>query len=230
MHITYISIFPDVYTSFLETSLIHKAREKNIITYTLLDPRNFCEDKHHQIDDEIYGWWAGMLMKAKPVIDAVEKVVKDNNLSTNDTSRQVLFLSPSEKIFDQQLAQDLHTYKHIIFVCWRYEGIDYRFEEYMRKNYSHNFSKISAGKFITLGGEVPSMIMTEAIVRLIPGVIKEEESHLKESYSISDNMQNLEYPQYTRPEELLGMKVPDVLLSGHHAEIEKWKNNNTKKI
>ncbi|MEI7562344.1 MAG: hypothetical protein WCJ39_01090 [bacterium] len=128
-------------------------------------------------------------------------------------SFKIILLSPSKTIFKQKMAHDLAKVDHLIFVCTRYEGIDYRFEKYMKKQYGKAFEKVSLGQFITLGGEVPTMMMIEAITRLIPGVIKEEASRQEESYSIKEDMNNLEYPQYTHPDEVLGMKVPKVLLS-----------------
>lgn len=228
MKISFITIFPEVYKSFLDTSLIKKATEKNILTFDIINPRDFCEDKHKQIDDVIYGWGAGMLMKAKPIIDSIESIgIRDWGLRT---SRKIIFLSPSKEIFNQQIAYEYSKLDHIIFVSWRYEWIDYRFEQYMQKNYPDNFVKLSVWQFVTLWWELPSMVVTEAITRLIPGVIKEEDSHMIESYDPAQNMQNLEYPQYTRPEELEWMKVPDVLLSWHHKEIEKWRNDNQLRI
>lgn len=232
MHITFISIFPEVYTSFLETSLIKKSQEKNILQFDFVNPRDFCEDKHQQVDDEIYGGGAWMLLKAKPVIDAIQSVVAKHHLVSlsNDTwtpTWKIFFLSPSPTVFNQQLAYQYAKLDHIIFVSGRYEGIDHRFEQYMQKKYAHNFSKISLGQFVTLGWELPSMVMTESIVRLIPWVIKEESSHLLESYDPNQQMQNIEYPQYTRPEQLSfdegTYAVPEVLLSGNHAEIAKWR-------
>lgn len=227
MKITYISIFPEIFKSFLATSLIAKAQEKKILSFECINPRNFCKDKHKQVDDEIYGWWTGLLTKAQPLIDAVESVIKTNKLSKRCKRRRIVFLSPSKDIFCQKDAHIFAKMKHIIFVCARYEGIDYRFEQYMTDNYPNYFTKISIGKFITLGGEIPAMTMTESIVRLIPNVIKEENSRKDESYSIEKNMNNLEYPQYTRPETVQWYKVPEILLSGHTKKIEEWKKNNT---
>jgi tRNA (guanine37-N1)-methyltransferase len=139
-------------------------------------------------------------MKAQPLIDAVESILKTNKLNKRSKKWKIIFLSPSKDVFCQKHAHELSTIKHIIFVCARYEGIDFRFEQYMIDNYPNHFVKISLGKFITLGGEVPAMTMTEAIVRLIPNVIKEENSRKDESYNMEKNMNNLEYPQYTRPE------------------------------
>ena len=232
MHITFLTIFPEVYTSFLETSLIKKAQEKNILSFDLINPRDFCDDKHQQVDDEIYGGGAWMLLKAKPVIDALENVIVKNNLvpvpnSDGIPAWKIFFLSPSQNVFNQQLAYEYAKLDHIIFVSGRYEGIDNRFEQYMQKKYAHNFCKISLGQFVTLGWELPSMVMAEAITRLIPWVIKEESSHLLESYDPNQSMKNIEHPQYTRPEQLSFdddiYTVPEVLLSGNHAEIAKWR-------
>jgi tRNA (guanine37-N1)-methyltransferase len=234
MQITYISIFPDIYTSFLATSLIQKAQTKWIIYFDIIDPREFCDDAQHQIDDEIYGGGAGMLMKAQPMIDAVRMAIQQHvfawaSLDTNPQTEltwTVLMMAPSQTIFNQRLAYDLATYDVVIIVNGRYEGIDHRFEQYMWKHYPEHFQKISMGAYITLWGEAPSMAMTEAIVRLIPGVIKEEASHRIESYDPEHGMHNIEYPQYTRPEIVEGMWIPPVLLSGHHANIQAWRDEN----
>ena len=241
MYISFISIFPDIYTSFLEASLIKKAQEKGILHFELLNPREFCDDKHQQIDDEIYWGGAGMLMKAKPLIDAVESVIAKYNLQEQSKNSvqptvewKIIFLSPSQKLFHQTIAYKYSSLDHIIFIAGRYEWIDHRFEEYMQQKYVKHFEKISIGQVVTLGGEVPSMLMTEAIVRLIPWVIKEEQSHLIESYNPDQNMHNIEYPQYTRPEQLVfgedSFSVPSVLLNWNHAEIAKWREDNTQKI
>jgi tRNA (guanine37-N1)-methyltransferase len=224
MYIHIVSIFPDIFKSFLETSLIKKAQEKGILTFSLINPRNFCPDKHQTVDDTICGWGAGLLMKAKPAIDAVESIIKN----IKHKKFKIVLPSPSKEEFNQKMAHSLSEEKNIIFICTRYEGIDYRFEQYMNKKYPKHFQKISLWHFITLGGETPAMVMIEAISRLIPWVIKEEVSRQDESYSVKHNMNNLEYPQYTKPEEVYGMKVPKVLLSGHHGEIQKRRETKTK--
>lgn len=230
MHFHIVTLFPEIYESFLKTSLMNKAIEKNLISFSFTNPRAFCLDKHQQVDDEIYGGGAGMLMKAKPVIESVEQIISENSLAVGD-NRKIIFLSPSEKIFNQEISYDYaKELTNIIFVCGRYEGIDYRFEQYMTEKYAAHYEKLSLGKFVTLGWELPSMVAIESIARLIPWVIKEEESHIIESYDPSQSMNNLEFPQYTRPEEIFGYKVPEVLLSGHHAEIEKRRKEQTKNI
>jgi len=245
MHISIVSIFPDIFKSFIETSLIKKAQEKKILSFDFVNPRIFCPGKHQQVDDTIYGWGAGLLMKAKPAIDAVEFILssfakggarraedlKNKKKSKIQNSKfKIILLSPSKEVFTQKIAHTLSKSENIIFVCTRYEGIDYRFEQYMKKKYPKQFSKISIWQYITLGGETPAMIMIEAITRLIPWVIKEEASWQDESYSVKQNMNNLEYPQYTKPEDVLGMKVPKLLLSGHHANIKTRRAKNTKSL
>lgn len=228
MKITYISIFPEIFENFLSTSLIHKSQEKNILSFSTVNPRDFCPDKHKQVDDEIYGWGTWMLMKAQPLIDAVQYTIKKNRLKVWwKKTFAIIFMSPSKEIFNQEKAHELVKYDHLILVCARYEGVDYRFEQYMYDTYPKNFFKISLGKFITLGGETPAMILTESVIRLIPGVIKEENSWKDDSYNPDIDMNNLEYPQYTRPEIVEWYQVPDVLLSGHLKKIDERKTDNT---
>ena len=226
MNIHIVSIFPDIFKSFVETSLIKKAQEKKILKFSFVNPRTFCPDRHQTVDDSIYGWGAGLLMKAKPAIDAVESIIK--KLKIENWKLKIILPSPSKDTFTQKTAHNLSTIKDIIFVCTRYEGIDYRFEQYMKKKYKKHFQKISLWQFITLGGEIPAMTMIEAISRLIPWVIKEESSRQDESYNITKNMNNLEYPQYTKPEVVLWMKVPKILLSGHHKNINERRSKKTK--
>ena len=224
MKIFFISIFPEIFSSFLEVSLIKKAIDKKILEFEMVNPRQFCHDKHQKIDDEIYGWWAWMLMMAKPIIDSVESVI-----SKIKWDFQIIFPSPSTKIWNQKDSHFYSKCENIIFVCGRYEWIDYRFEQYFQQKYPKNFTKISLWKFVTLGWELPTMTMVESIVRLIPWVIQDEISWQDESYQISQDMENLEYPQYTRPQEVEWFQVPDVLLNWNHKEICKWREENSNK-
>ena len=228
MNIYIVSIFPEIFSSFVSTSLIKKAQEKKILKFNFVNPRDFCKDKHKQVDDTIYWWWAGMLLKAKPMIDAVEKII--SKLPIKTSKFQIIFPSPSTEIFTQKTSHKLSKIHNLIFVCWRYEGIDYRFTQYMKKKYKTKFQKISLWSFITLWWELPTMTMIESITRLIPWVIKESESRENESYSIDQNMQNLEHPQYTRPEEVLKMKVPEILLSWHSKKINERKDKNSQTV
>ena len=224
MHIHIISLFPEIFNSFFETSLLKKAQEKWILKINIINPRNFCNDKHQQIDDEIYWWWAWMLIKAEPIIDAVESVIKDYNLTKSDF--KIIFPSPAKEIFNQKHSYTFSKQEHLIFVCWRYEWIDYRRELYMKKHYPQQFTKISLWQFILLWWEIASMTMIESISRLIPWVIKEAESRQNESYNLIQNMNNLEEPNYTRPENVKWFSVPEILLHWNSEEIQQRRNNN----
>ena len=227
MQIHLISIFPEIFDSFTSTSLIKRAIQKKIIKFHTINPRIFCVDKHKQIDDQIYWWWQWLLMKAKPMIQAVNKII--NRIKRQKSPDfKIIFPSPSTKIFDQKTAEKLSKTSHLIFICGRYEGIDYRFEKYMLDKYPDNFQKISVWKFITLGWEIPSMAMIESITRVLPWVIKEEQSRKDESYNPQLNMDNLEYPQYTRPDRVYWYSVPETLLTWHHKNIQERKIKNTK--
>ena len=228
MHINIVSLFPELFNSFFSTSLLQKAQEKWILNIHFCNPRQFCKDKHQQIDDEIYWWWAWMLIKAEPIIDAVESIIKENNLKNSDF--KIIFPSPAEEVFTQKNAYTFSKQEDLIFVCWRYEWIDYRRELYMQKHYPEQFEKISLWQFILLWWEVATMTMIESITRLIPWVIKESESWQNESYSLKENMRNLEEPNYTRPEVVKWLKVPDILLNWNSEEINKWRKDNSKNL
>lgn len=217
-----LSLFPEMFDSFLRTSLISKAREKWLIDFVFVNPRNFCTDKQRQVDDEIYGWWTGLLMKAQPIIDAVKFVMQ----SVDPASCAVVMPEPSEHYFVQHDAhQWTEKYTDIILICGRYEGIDHRVELRCGQVFWQDFYKVSLGQFVTLGGEVPSMIIIEATARLLPWVINDEMSRQDESYRPEQWGSNIEYPQYTRPEIVEWMRVPEILLSGHHKKIEERKKS-----
>ncbi|MEF2176067.1 MAG: tRNA (guanosine(37)-N1)-methyltransferase TrmD [Candidatus Absconditabacteria bacterium] len=220
----FVSIFPEIFNGFISTSIIAKSIEKGVLKIDFVNPRDFSERKHRQVDDLIYGGGDGMLLMAKPFIDAVDSVVKD----LQDFA--VIYLSPSDKFFTQQLAWSYSKVNTLVFVCGRYEGIDYRFEKYMEDKYGAKYSKISIGKYVLLGGEVASMVLAESIGRLVPGVVKELGSLENDSYNIDKNMKNIEFPQFTRPEEVYGMRVPTDLLSGSHKLINDWREKNEKSI
>ena len=166
MYFHILTLFPEVFTSFLSASLIKKAQEKNILQCSVHDMRDFCKDRYNQVDDQVYGGGDGMLIKAQPVIDGVNAIIQQYDLKKSDFA--ILFPSPAQEIFTQKIAYGLSKKEHIIFICGRYEGIDTRAEYYFQKQYPEQFRKISLGQFIVLGGEVPSMIMIEAIGRLVP--------------------------------------------------------------
>ena len=228
MHIHIISLFPELFDSFFSTSLLKKAQEKWILNIDFCNPRKFCTDKHQQIDDEIYWGWSWMLIKAEPIIDAVEYIIKENNLKNSDF--KIIFPSPAKEIFTQKNAYTFSKQEQLIFVCGRYEWIDYRRELYMQKHYPDQFEKISLWQFILLWWEVATMTMIESISRLIPWVIKESESWQHESYNLKDNMQNLEEPNYTRPETVKWFTVPEILLNWNSEEIAQRRKNNSKNL
>ncbi len=224
--------------------------------FETINPRHFCDDKHRIVDDEIYGWGHGLLMKAPPIITAVRHWVEKHKLdklrhpeglegsclqtrcfdsaSLHSTWRKSKFLiiipHPSQDVFNQSHAHTWSEYSHLLFICGRYEGIDERVWLWLQKNFPDHVVRVSLGQFVTLGWELPAMTMTEAIVRLIPWVINTEMSWIEESYSIEQGMANLEYPQYTRPEVVEGMTVPEVLLSGHHKKIQERKKETWKTL
>ncbi len=208
MRIDAISIFPDFF-QVLDISLLGKAKAQDILTVKIHDLRVFTDDKHRTVDDTPFGGGAGMLMKAEPWGQALDKVV------TPDTI--VIFPSPAGELFNQATAKELTLAKHLVFACGRYEGIDQRVVDY-----AGSIAKvrlISLGDYVLNGGEVAAVAMIEAIARLIPGVIGNADSLTEESHSEG----LLEYPSYTKPANWRGMEVPEVLLSGNHAEIAKWR-------
>lgn len=207
MKITILSIFPEIFESFLSTSLIKKGIDSKILEVTLLNFRDFASLPHKKVDDTPYGGGAGMVMKPEPIVDAVEAIKKDRPVA------KVILLSPRGTPFTQSKAAELSKLSEIIFICGRYEGIDERVNELVVDE------TISLGDFVLMGGEVAAMAVAESVARLIPGLIGNDESTHTESFQSS----NLEAPQYTRPPEYRGLKVPDVLLSGDHKAISKWR-------
>lgn len=208
MKIDAISIFPD-YFSVLELSLLGKAQESGLIEFKAHDLRNWTTDKHKTVDDTPYGGGAGMVMKPEPWGEALDSVLTDDSV--------VVFTTPAGIPFTQGLAQELSKEKHLVFACGRYEGIDQRVVEYSKTK--AKVLEVSLGDYVLNGGEVAALAMIEAITRLIPGFMGNSESIVEESHS--DGL--LEYPSYTKPQVWRGLEVPEVLLSGHHAEIEKWR-------
>ncbi len=207
MRFDILTIFPDMFASPFEHSILKRARETGVIEINLVNIRDFAEDKHHMTDDYPYGGGSGMVMKPEPIVKGLRQI------ESKKGKGKVILLSPSGKRFDQETAKRLSAEEHIVLICGRYEGIDERVRERFIDE------EISVGDYILTGGEFPAMVIVDAVSRLIPGVLGCAESPEEESFSESI----LEYPQYTRPPEFEGMKVPDVLLSGNHAEIAKWR-------
>lgn len=204
MKINILTLFPDMFDIFSH-SIMGRAMENNILDIKAIDIRDYTLSKHKKVDDAPYGGGAGMVIAPQPVVDAL-KAVKENNKG------KVIFLGPRGKTFNQKLAGELVKEKELIFVCGHYEGIDERVYKYFDM-------EISLGDFVLTGGEMAAIPVIDSICRLIPGVLGKEESFQEESFYDG----TLEYPQYTRPVEFEGDRVPDVLISGHHENIRKWR-------
>lgn len=192
----------------LSASIIGRAQSKGLLSVEAINIRDFAENKHNRVDDYTYGGGAGMLMQAGPVYGAYQSVVEKAQ-----SKPRVIYLSPQGQTFSQSMAEEFAKEEELIFLCGHYEGIDERVLEEIVTDY------VSIGDYVLTGGELPAMVMIDAISRLIPGVLHNDASAEFESFQ--DNL--LEYPQYTRPEEWHGKKVPEILLSGHHANVEKWR-------
>jgi len=206
-----VTAFPDMVAAPLGASIVGRAQKSGVLKLGFTNPRDFTEDKHHTLDDRPYGGGPGMLMKAEPLYRAIKKLRKKNSV--------VILTSPRGQTFSQTLAKKLAKKKHLIFVCGHYEGIDERV-------YPEMDMEVSLGDFILTGGELAAAVMIDAITRLVPGTFKKEDVTVSESFEEG----LLEAPQYTRPEVWRGKKVPQVLLSGHHKEMEKWKREQSLKL
>ena len=204
-----MTLFPDMIDNGLNTSIIGRAIENGHITLNSYDIRKYTNDKHGHVDDYPYGGGAGMVMQAQPVYDCYMDIINQNNIK----KPRVIFMTPTGKTFNQSMSKELAQEEDLIFLCGHYEGIDERVIEMIVTD------NVSIGDYVLTGGELPAMVMIDSISRNIKGVLNNEMS--AETESFSNNL--LEYPQYTRPEEFMGKKVPPVLLSGHHKNIEKWR-------
>ncbi len=206
-----LTLFPDMIESGLHTSILGRALEKGLISLDTIDIRDYSMNRHRRVDDYPYGGGAGMVMAPGPVFRACEAALAQ----VPGGKGRVIYLTPQGKVFCQDMAREFAKEEHLIFLCGHYEGIDERVLNRVVTDY------VSIGDYVLTGGELPVMVMIDVISRLIPGVLGNESSADSESFENS----LLEYPQYTRPEEFMGEKVPEVLLSGHHANIERWRRN-----
>ena len=203
-----LTLFPDMIKNVLNESITGRAVKRNIIDINYINIRDFADNKHNSVDDEPYGGGGGMVMQPGPIYRAYQSVAK--NLTYKP---KVIYMSPQGKVFNQELAKELAKEEHLVFLCGHYEGVDERIIEEI-VDY-----EISIGDYVLTGGEIPAMVVIDSVSRLIPGVLSSSDSYTNESHFSG----LLEYPQYTRPIEFMGRRVPDVLLSGHHANIEKWR-------
>ncbi len=212
MRIDILTLFPEMFSS-LSASLLGKAQEKDILQINIINIRDFSKDKHKKTDDYTFGGGNGMLMTPQPIYDAMTSI-------EGYESAHKIYLSPRGKVFKQEMVKSLTDFDHLIFLCGHYEGVDQRVVDMLIDE------EISIGDFVLTGGELPAMVIIDAVSRYLPGVLGNSQSTEEESFSSG----LLEYPQYTRPAEFMGRRVPEVLLSGDHEKIRKWRENEAKKV
>lgn len=215
MKIDILTLFPEMYAGPFQESIMQKAQEKKLVKINIHDLRGWSTDKHNTVDDKPYGGGPGMVIK----VDVVGKALEELRSQNSDLKTLTVLLSPQGKVFNQQIAQEFSKAEHLILIAGHYEGFDQRIREHLVDQ------EISIGDYVLTGGELPSMVVADAVARLIPGVLGDEESLEDETHSETGKKK---YPVYTRPEEYKGWKVPDILLSGNHPEIEKWRKERLK--
>lgn len=208
MKIDFLTLFPEMFHGVLNESILKKAQEKEAVQFRVINFREYSTNKHKNVDDYPYGGGAGMVLTPQPIFDAVDEIRKQV-----DTEPKVILVCPQGERFTQTKAEQLATEDHLLFICGHYEGYDERIREHLVTD------EISIGDFVLTGGELASMVITDSVVRLLPGVLGNEDSPVQDSYSSG----LLEHPHYTRPADFRGMVVPDVLLSGNHKRIEEWR-------
>ena len=211
MKIDVLTLFPEMFAGPLDESIVKRARAAGLLDLSIHDLRDYTHDRHRTVDDKPFGGGPGMLLKPEPIFEAVE------HLARGET--RVILLSPAGRKFNQRLARELAPEKHLLLICGSYEGFDERVREALADD------DLSIGDYVLTNGALPAMVIIDAVIRLLPGVLGDDESSRDESFSHG----SLEYPQYTRPAEFRGMKVPEVLLSGNHAETEKWRREEATK-
>lgn len=205
MKIDILTLFPNMFNGFLSESIIKRAIENNLVEINIIDYRKYSLDKHHKVDDTPYGGGAGMVLKCEPIVRAIEDIKTDDSL--------VILTTPQGKVYNQKETIKLKEYKHLIIICGHYEGYDERIRSFVDL-------ELSIGDYILTGGEIPAMVITDSVTRLIDGVINKE-SYLEDSYS--DYL--LDYPTYTKPADFRGLKVPEVLINGNHEKINEYRHN-----
>ncbi|HEX6593912.1 MAG TPA: tRNA (guanosine(37)-N1)-methyltransferase TrmD [Bacillota bacterium] len=208
MHIDILTLFPEMFHGILNTSILKKAQENESFTYNLINFREYSTDKHQKVDDYPYGGGAGMVLTPQPIFDAVQAVTKDQK-----SKPRIILMCPQGETYNQQKAEELATEEHLIFICGHYEGYDERIRKHLVTD------ELSIGDYVLTGGELGAMVVIDSVVRLLPDALGNVESAPQDSFSTG----LLEHPHYTRPRDFRGMTVPDVLLSGNHAEIAAWR-------
>jgi len=213
MQFEVFTLLPEVFPSYLESSILKRARQKGLLVVNVHNIREYTHDKHNMTDDTPYGGGGGMVMKPEPVFEAVETVLGDKATQVADGFVPVIMLTPQGRVFTQSVAEALSHHKRIALICGRYEGIDERIREHLVTD------EISIGDYVLTGGELPALTLIDALARLIPGVLGDPEGAADDSHASG----LLEYPHYTRPPEFRGWKVPEVLLSGDHGKVAQWR-------
>ena len=213
MRFDIITIFPDFFREVFDYGIIRRARAAGLVETRAQDLRAFTSDKHHIVDDRPFGGGDGMVLKPEPIFAAVENLTGASARADYAQKTRVVLLSPQGRVLTQGLAAELAAAEHIVLICGRYEGVDERVAQFLVTD------EISIGDYVLSGGEAAALVLVDAVVRLVPGALGSETSALNESFSEGI----LDYPHYTRPPEFRGMSVPEVLLSGHHGEIERWR-------
>jgi len=211
MRIDVLTLFPEVFQVPFSMGILQRAITNGLVSLNLYNIRDYTHDRHHTVDDYSYGGGPGMVLKPEPIFEAMEAISKD------DREAPVILLTPQGRLFSQKIAGELVGYNHLVLICGHYEGVDERVRQHLATD------EISIGDYVLTGGEFPAMVVIDAVVRLIPGVLGSEESPVNDSHASG----LLEYPQYTRPAVYRDWPVPDVLLSGNHAQIARWRREQT---
>ncbi|TYS80504.1 tRNA (guanosine(37)-N1)-methyltransferase TrmD [Rossellomorea aquimaris] len=208
MRIDVLSLFPSMFEGIFGESILKKAYEKEAVSYNVINFREYADNKHNQVDDYPYGGGAGMVLKPQPIFDAVDALKKEQQ-----SKPRVILMCPQGERYTQQKAEELAKEEHLVFICGHYEGYDERIREHVVTD------EISIGDYVLTGGELGAMVVIDSVVRLLPGVLGNEDSPIQDSFSSG----LLEHPHYTRPSDFRGMKVPDELISGNHRLIDEWR-------
>ncbi|MGE6753135.1 tRNA (guanosine(37)-N1)-methyltransferase TrmD [Rossellomorea sp. NPDC071047] len=214
MRIDVLSLFPSMFEGIFGESILKKAYEKEAVSYNVINFRKYADNKHNQVDDYPYGGGAGMVLKPQPIFDAVDALKKEQH-----SKPRVILMCPQGERYTQQKAEELAKEDHLVFICGHYEGYDERIREHVVTD------EISIGDYVLTGGELGAMVVIDSVVRLLPGVLGNEDSPIQDSFSSG----LLEHPHYTRPSDFRGMKVPDELISGNHRLIDEWREKESLK-
>jgi len=217
MRIDILTLFPQTFEALFSFSIFKRAVDRKLVSINLHNIRDYTHDNHHTVDDYSYGGGPGMILKPEPIFEAVEAIKSVISAKEKVRALPIILLTPQGRLFSQQVAQELSRYSHLILICGHYEGVDERVREHLVTD------EISIGDYVLTGGELPAMVVIDTVVRLLPGVLGSEASPANDSHANG----LLEYPQYTRPVECRGWSVPEVLISGNHAQIAKWRREQT---